>query len=57
MAPDDYLLFQVADLCCTMELAEMRRLEKGLTKSESAFFGGAGRFKKTYYKEHTRKAF
>ena len=54
VAPADYVLFQVADLCCTIELVERRRTERGLTKSEAAFFGGAGSFKKTYLKEFRR---
>ncbi|WP_296011876.1 DUF3800 domain-containing protein [uncultured Adlercreutzia sp.] len=57
VSPEDYLLFQVADLCCTMELVERRRREGGLTKSESAFFGGSSSFKKTYYKEFARQAY
>ena len=57
VAPADYVLFQVADLCCTIELVERRRTERGLTKSEAAFFGGAGSFKKTYLKEFRRWAF
>lgn len=57
VAPADYVLFQVAGLCCTIELVERRRTERGLTKSEAAFFGGAGSFKKTYLKEFRRWAF
>lgn len=55
--PADYLLFQTADLSCTMELVELRRLERGLTKSESAFFGGASKFKKTYLRAFRRQDF
>lgn len=55
--PKDYVLFQCADLACTMELIEARRQESGLTKSESMFFGGAGRFKKTYLKAYEKKRF
>lgn len=55
--PSDYLLFQVADLACTMELVESRRRERGLTKSESSFFGGAASFKKTYLKAFRQQDF
>ena len=55
--PADYVLFQVADLACTVELVEARRGESGLTKSESAFFGGASRFKKNYLKPLRRMLF
>lgn len=48
--PADYLLFQVADLACTMALVEAKRHDGGMSKSEQAFFGGAERFKKTYLK-------
>lgn len=57
VSPGEYMLFQVADLCCTMELVEASRLERGLTKSESAFFGGAASFKKTYLKSYRRHDF
>lgn len=57
IAPADYMLFQVADLCCTMELAEAGRQHGGLTKSEASFFGGAASFKKTYLKAYRRQAF
>lgn len=57
VAPVDYMLFQVADLCCTMELVEAGRLERGLTRSESVFFGGAASFKKTYLKAYKRQEF
>lgn len=57
VAPADYMLFQVADLCCTMELVEAGRAERGLTKSESAFFGGAASFKKTYLKAYRKQGF
>lgn len=57
VAPADYLLFQAADLACTMELVEAKRREGGLSRSESAFFGGAERFKKTYLKAFRRQDF
>ncbi len=55
--PKDYVLFQVADLACTIELVEARRAKFGLTKSENAFFGGAQRFKKNYLKTMRQKLF
>lgn len=55
--PRDYLLFQCADLACTVKLVDLRRREFGLSRSESAFFGGAGRFAKTYLKVFNRKSF
>lgn len=57
VAPADYMLFQVADLCCTMELVRASWSTSGLTKSESAFFGGAGNFKKTYLKPYLKQEF
>lgn len=53
----EYILFQAADLACTMELVEARRKERGLSKSESAFFGGAEKFKKSYYRVFSRQQF
>lgn len=57
VAPADYMLFQVADLCCTVELAEASRQLSELTKSERAFFGGAASFKKTYLKLYRKQEF
>ncbi|WP_165055157.1 MULTISPECIES: DUF3800 domain-containing protein [unclassified Adlercreutzia] len=57
VSPADYLLFQAADLACTMELVEAKRQEGGLSRSERAFFGGAERFKKTYLKAFRRQDF
>lgn len=52
VSPEDYVLFQVADLACTIELIEAKRVGQGsgLTRSEEAFFGGSARFKKNYAK-------
>lgn len=55
--PKDYVLFQVADLACTLELVEARRAESGLTRSEDAFFGGIQRFKRNYLKTIRQKLF
>lgn len=55
VSPADYLLFQVADLACTMMLVEDARTSKGMSRSEQRFFGGAASFKKTYYKAFEKK--
>lgn len=57
VSPSDYILFQVADLICTIELIERNRINRGLSKSEASFFGGAGSFKKTYLKMLRRHEF
>ncbi len=55
VSPAYYLLFQVADLACTMALVEDARTSKGMSRSEQLFFGGAASFKKTYYKAFEKK--
>ena len=55
VSPADYLLFQVADLACSMALVEDARTSKGMSRSEQRFFGGAVSFKKTYYKAFEKK--
>lgn len=57
VSPEDYALFQVADLACTIELIETKRAGTGLTRSEEAFFGGSARFKKTYVKAFRKLRF
>lgn len=57
VSPTDYMLFQVADLCCTMELAEANRRSGGLTKSESAFFGSTSSFKIMHLKACRKQEF
>jgi hypothetical protein len=57
VAPEDYILFQVADLACTVELVEAKRHDTGLSRSEEAFFGGAKCFKTTYLKPLRKKLF
>lgn len=49
--PVDYKLFQVADLICTMEMLEDKAEHNGFSKSETEFFGSAGRFNKDYYRK------
>lgn len=53
--PKDYKLFQVADLLCTMKLAELKQ-ENGLfSNSEKAFFGNMRDLKKNYLKHLKKK--
>ena len=49
--PVNYKLFQVADLICTMEMLEDKADHNGFSKSETEFFGSAGRFNKDYYRK------
>ncbi len=48
--PEDYRLFQVADLVCTLEMLDFKRANSMLNSSELTFFGGASRLKKNYLK-------
>lgn len=50
--PEDYKLFQVADLICTTELLEEK---SSLTHSEREFFGSKRDFKKNYLKPIKKK--
>ena len=50
--PEDYKLFQVADLICTTELLEEK---SALTHSEREFFGSKRDFKKNYLKPIKKK--
>ena len=55
--PVDYKLFQVADLICTMEMLGDKAEHNGFSKSETEFFGSAGRFNKDYHiKSESKKA-
>lgn len=54
--PQNYKLFQVADLICTVSLIEQRILHDGkMTDSEHAFFGGPRKFKRNILKYLKRK--
>ena len=54
--PQDYKLFQVADLLCTMALIEHKLLNgEHMTESEHAFFGGPRLFKRNILKYLKRK--
>lgn len=53
--PEDYKLFQVADLICSMELVRIKLETNTLSKSEQTFFGNIRDFKKNYLKPLARK--
>ena len=53
--PDDYKLFQIADLICTMELTNDKAERNALSKSELEFFHSAHDFKKNLYKQLKKK--
>ena len=48
--PEDYHLFQVADLVCTLELLDFKHANSMLNSSELVFFDGANRLKKNFLK-------
>lgn len=55
VSPSRYRLFQLADILCTLELAQLK-LQTGnrLTESEIAFFGSIQNLRKTYIKPLAR---
>lgn len=53
--PEEYKLFQVADLICSMELVRIKLEANALSKSEQSFFGNIRDFKKNYLKPLARK--
>ena len=53
--PSNYRLFQIADLFCTLELLEAKRLSSRLSPSEIAFFGSGKRFSHDYYRQFKTK--
>ena len=53
--PADYRLFQVADLICTLKLAELKMERHILSKSERYFFGDEKTLKKNYLKPLAKK--
>ncbi|MBQ4385351.1 MAG: DUF3800 domain-containing protein [Kiritimatiellae bacterium] len=56
VSPENYRLFQVADLACTLELVKAKVEGLGvISSSESAFFGGEKNLKKNYLKPLSRK--
>lgn len=48
--PSEYRLFQVADLVCTIKLANLKMENHSLSKSELLFFGNERTLKKNYIK-------
>ena len=52
--PNDYKLFQIADLICTLELLAEKAETKSFTRSELEFFDNIRDFKKNYLK-HIRE--
>lgn len=55
--PVDYRLFQAADFICTMELLELKRVNRDLSPNDLRFFKGAKEFTKTYFKKMREKRF
>lgn len=55
--PVDYRLFQAADFLCTMELLELKRLNRDLSSNDLRFFKGTKEFTKTYFKKMREKRF
>ena len=56
VTPENYRLFQAADLACTLELVKTKLLATGkLSESERTFFGGEKAFRKNYLKILERK--
>ena len=53
--PSDYRLFQVADLICTLKIAELKMKNHMLSKSEMFFFGDERTLKKNYIKPLMKK--
>jgi hypothetical protein len=55
--PSDARLFQVADLCCTLELLRIKAESKSFSRSESFFFNSLTEFKKLYIPTMKKKLF
>lgn len=55
--PEQYRLFQVADLACTLELLQLKYANKALSPSERDFFVNPKRLKKTYLRNFELKRF
>ncbi len=53
--PNDYSLFQAADMFCTLRLLEEKCKNGQLSKSESAFFGSKRDVKKNFLKPAKKK--
>ena len=48
--PVNYRLFQIADLCCTFDLIDLKHTNGMLSKSETIFFGDNKSLRKNYLK-------
>jgi hypothetical protein len=57
VVPNDYKLFQTADLLCALELTALKVKRKILSSSELSFFGSARDFEKSYMKAIRKKRF
>jgi len=57
VAPADYMLFQVADMICTLELLALKAERKMLSNSELSFFGSEKKLYKSYLRAILRKRF
>lgn len=55
--PKDYILFQVADMACTLALAELKMNNHTLSKSELFFFKNERTLRKNYLKPLHHKRF
>ena len=55
--PNDYKLFQVADLICTLELLEQKMNDKQMSKSELLLFHSKRDLKKDFLKGIHKKEF
>ncbi|MCL2787857.1 MAG: DUF3800 domain-containing protein [Micrococcales bacterium] len=57
VAPQDYRLFQVADLRCTLELLRLKLEESKLSRSDMFFFGSRRSLRKDYLSKLEHKRF
>ena len=53
--PENYKLFQAADLFCSIELVSLKMDANAISKSEEIFFGNMRDFKKNYLKPLKKK--
>ena len=53
--PEEYRLFQVADMFCTFELLRLKRETHTLSKGEQIFFGTSEDLKRNYLKPISKK--
>ena len=55
VAPADNMLFQAADMICTLELLALKMERKALSNSEKSFFGSGKKLYKSYLRAIQRK--